>query len=242
MSDTRVRRIRQKDEVKDRNRPPTGAPGAPSSSPGAEATPFLREEESRAAWLGYGLLVLAVVVLLGVAGAMVANRLGSPGNAAGVQVVSVEPTPGVTTPPSAEDARLYPGRPDARPGDRELAIGQPVAFGGFTATVDAAVFEQTLGGQFVGKGYILAVVSVVNRANSVQRYEESHWQLQTPAGSLINRTFAAQPSLGSGDLGPRDGRTSGRLVFEVGTEKGDFYIVFAPDPAGADRAMWKVTL
>lgn len=241
MSDTRVRRIRHRDEPREGDRRPVSARGAVSMSRAAEPTPFLREEESRASWLGYGVLALVVVLLLGVAGGMVAGRLASSRTGATASV-SAEPTPGVTTPPVAEGARLYPDRPDARPGDREPAIGEPAAFAGYTAAVEGASFQQTLGGQFVGKGYVVADVWVANRATKAQRYDESHWQLQTPTGPVIDRTYDSQPSLGSGDLAAKDGRAAGRLIFEVGTQKGDFYIMFAPDPAGADRAVWKVAL
>lgn len=224
MSDTRVRRVRQHDAVRDGTQP--------------DAMPIFREEQGRAGWLGYGFGALIVVVVLGVVGGVASGRLG---DSTGGTVASAEPTPGSTTPPTAEDARLYPDRPDTRPGDREVAIGQGVAFGGYTTGVDGAAFQQTLGGQFVGKGYIVTAVSILNRAPTEQPYDESHWKLQTPAGAVIDKTFATTPSLGSGTLTANE-RATGRVVFEVGAEKGHFYLLYAPSPGGADRGVWKVTL
>ena len=37
-------------------------------------------------------------------------------------------------------------------------------------------------------------------------------------------------------------RTSGNVVFEVGAAKGDFFIIYKPDPFDASRGIWKVTV
>lgn len=39
----------------------------------------------------------------------------------------------------------------------------------------------------------------------------------------------------------KGGKVSGKVVFEVGATKGDFYVIYKPDPFDAARGIWKTT-
>ena len=39
-----------------------------------------------------------------------------------------------------------------------------------------------------------------------------------------------------------NGTVSGKVVFEVGSTKGDFFIIYKPDAFDAARGLWKVTV
>jgi hypothetical protein len=34
---------------------------------------------------------------------------------------------------------------------------------------------------------------------------------------------------------------AGKVVFEIGSELGDFFVIYKPDPFDAARGVWKVT-
>ena len=136
-------------------------------------------------------------------------------------------------------SRLFPSRPDVKRKDVERNIGGAAEVSGYTATVTKAAFQQQLS-QFERNGYMLADVTLLNRDSKAQSYNTFNWKLITPQGTTIDPCLCGK-QLGSGDL-VNGGTITGQLIWEVGPQKGDFYIVF--DPPGFDeaRGVWKVTV
>ncbi len=133
---------------------------------------------------------------------------------------------------------LYAGRPDIKKGDKELPIGTAVELSGFTTNVQSASFTQKLS-TFEEKGYVVADVSILNRDTKAQRYSSADWKIITPQGQIIDATFTSiDGALNSADLAS-GGNVSGKVVFEVGQTKGDYYIVYDPDFASTSRGIWK---
>jgi hypothetical protein len=131
-------------------------------------------------------------------------------------------------------------RADRQREDQEVPIGQSVRVSGYTATVTAATFRPTIS-QFESDGYLVADVTVANRDDRAQPYNVFHWKLQTPGGQVIDPTFTSEKQLGSGDL-VQGGTASGKVVWEIGAAKGQFVIIYKPDPFDAARGIWKVTV
>jgi hypothetical protein len=45
-----------------------------------------------------------------------------------------------------------------------------------------------------------------------------------------------------GDLAANGGQVAGKVIWEVGTTKGDYYVIYDPSDPGDDRGVWKVTI
>lgn len=131
-------------------------------------------------------------------------------------------------------------RADRQREDQEVAIGDNVRLSGYTATVTAAEFQPTLS-EFEDGGYLVAEVTVENRDDEAQPYNTFDWKLQTPNGQVIDPTFTSVEQLGAGDL-VQGGTVNGSVVWEIGAAKGDFFVIYKPDPFDAARGIWKVTL
>lgn len=140
---------------------------------------------------------------------------------------------------TGSNAKLFPGRVDAQREDKERNIGQSVELSGYTATATALAFKQSLS-DFEKDGYVMADVTVLNRDDRAQSYNLFDWKLQTTSGQVLDPTFTSGESLGSGDL-VKGGTVSGTVPFKVGPEKGDFYLIYKPDPFDSARGIWKVT-
>lgn len=185
------------------------------------ATPRSRVEARLVDVLIVGLLALA---LLGIVGGLRGARADDP------SVRAAEPTSS-----STEGAS---GAPAAAAQDG-LPVGQAATIGGSTVTVAAAGFEQTLGNQFVGKGYIVASLDAVDSAGKALTYDASHWTLQLPDGQIVQPTegllLPVKTNRG------REGRVPVQVAFEAGAQRGDFYLLY--QPAGTpDRRTWKVAI
>jgi hypothetical protein len=105
--------------------------------------------------------------------------------------------------------------------------------------VTAATFQRSIS-DFEKKGYVVAEVTVKNRDTKSQPYNVFDWRLQTPGGQVIDPYFGGE-QLGSGDLVP-NGEVKGKVFFEVGDVKGDFYLIYKPEAFDASRGIWKVTV
>lgn len=134
---------------------------------------------------------------------------------------------------------LFPGRPDSKDSDIERNIGQGADLSGYTATVTQAGFRGELDQFFTG-GYLVADVTLLNRDDDAQPYNTFEWKLITPGGQIIDPFFGGD-QLGAGDL-VKGGTISGQLIWEVGDQKGDFYIIYDPTDFGDERGVWKVTV
>lgn len=154
--------------------------------------------------------------------------------------------PGDTTETTAKNSEtdadeiLFPGRADAQKEDQERNIGDSAKLSGYTATVTAAGFQQTIS-DFEDEGYVVVEVTIENRDDSAQPYNLFDWRLQTPNGQVIDPGFTTADTLESGDL-VGGGSVSGKVVFEVGDTKGDYYIIYKPDAFDAARGIWSVTV
>lgn len=138
--------------------------------------------------------------------------------------------------------RLYENRPDAQPEDQERAIGQAATIGGMSATVTSGGFRQSLN-DFESEGYLVIDVSIQNASDETHSYNVLDWKLQTPRGKIEDASpFQTQGHpLDSGDL-VEGGDVAGSIAWTVGDAKGDYYIIWKPDPFDAARGIWKVTI
>lgn len=135
---------------------------------------------------------------------------------------------------------LFPGRPDIKKADIERNLGQAAELSGYTVTVVKAAFQGEVS-EFEKDGYLAADVTLLNRDDKAQRYNVYEWKLITPAGQIIDPTITSTKQLGSGDLA-QGGTVSGQVIWEVGGQKGDYYIVYDPSDFGDERAIWKTTI
>lgn len=138
----------------------------------------------------------------------------------------------------ATSQRLFQDRPDRRQDDVERQVGQPADVSGYTARITLARFQRELT-TFERNGYVVANVTLQNDDDQVRTYGPSDWKL-LPAGNVIQPAFGSIRQLGSGELA-EGAMVSGQIVWEVGSQRGDFYIVFEPPGAGDARGVWKVT-
>jgi hypothetical protein len=138
-------------------------------------------------------------------------------------------------------ATVDPSRPDAQKSDKVAELGQTVELSGYTTSVDRAGFVGQVS-EFEKNGYLVADVTVGNRDSKSQPYNIFDWRLQTPDGQIIDATFLSDPQqLGSGDL-VKGGKVSGKVGWEIGAAKGDFFVIYKPDFYNSDRGIWKVTI
>lgn len=187
--------------------------------PQGQAPPQAKKRSGCLTALGIGGAILGVLIIIGIIGAALGGRDDDSGSDPTGQLT---PTPG----------------PDAQREDKEAPLGQSVQLSGYTATVAKAQFQQTLS-EFEKKGYVVADVAVTNRDNRAQSYNVFDWKLQTPAGQVIDPTFTSMQQLGSGDL-VQGGNVAGKVIWEVGAAKGQYLVIYKPDPFDAARGLWRV--
>lgn len=124
--------------------------------------------------------------------------------------------------------------------DIERNIGEAAELSGYTVTVVKAVFRGEVS-EFEKDGYLAADVTLLNRDDKAQSYNVYEWKLITPAGQIIDPTITSAKQLGSGDLA-KGGTVSGQVIWEVGSQKGPYYIVYDPSDFGEERGIWKATI
>lgn len=181
------------------------------------------------------LALLALIVIISISGGGADDA--DTGKKAGDNASS--PTTDKTETKTDTKKVLFPGRPDSQKEDQERNIGESARLSGYTGTVTAASFKQSVS-DYEKDGYISIDVTIENRDDKAQPYNTYDWKLQTPNGQVIDPTITTGQTLGSGDL-VQGGKVSGQVVFEVGATKGDFYIIYKPDAFDAARGIWKVT-
>jgi hypothetical protein len=190
-----------------------------------------------------GLLTLGLVGVIAVGSAACETEKDTSSSKGAVAEKSADKDSATTatTVKESKNPRLFAGRLDAQKEDQERNIGGSVELSGYTSTVSAAKFQQTLS-MIEEDGYIVADVTVLNRDKKAQSYNLFDWKLQTPSGQVIDPGFSSiQGTLSSGDL-ITGGTVSGKVVFETGAQKGDFYIIYKPDAFDSARGIWKVTV
>jgi hypothetical protein len=197
--------------------------------PGAASAPGAPGGQKKGGCLKIGLIVLGILTVLGIIGVV---ALVAAGNKVADELdEAVE----------AENAPVDTARPDAQSEDQQVALGQSVRLSGYTTTVTSASFQPQVS-SFETAGYLVADATIENRDNSAQHYNYFDFKLQTPSGQVIDPTFSTMDGLlQSGDL-VEGGRVSGKIVWEVGDAKGDFFVIYKPDAFDAARGIWKVTI
>lgn len=141
---------------------------------------------------------------------------------------------------TAKGNALFLGRPDVKRADIERNIGQSAELSGYTVTVVKVAFQGEVS-EFEKDGYLIADVTILNRDDKAQSYNVFEWKLITPAKQIIDPTITSKKQLGSGDLA-KDGTVSGQVIWEVGSQKGDYYVVYDPADFGDERGIWKATI
>jgi hypothetical protein len=138
--------------------------------------------------------------------------------------------------------KLFKGRPGRDSDDQERNTGETANLGGFAATVTGASFQQSVS-SIDDSGYLKVSVKVCNRNSDTNAENPLDWELQTPNGNRINIAIVAAPTLTPGTL-VGGGEQVGDVYFEIGPQRGDFYVIFKPlsDPLGEERGIWKVSI
>lgn len=159
----------------------------------------------------------------------------------GEKTTDISGTSKPATQAAAAEQRLYSKCPDYNKGDVEKALGEPGEVSGCEVTVTQAGYRPKLN-EFMAEGYLVADVAMVNNADKAQPYNPFHWKLVTPNGQIIDPTFGGGDNdLQAGDL-TTGGRVNGKIVWEVGAQKGDYYIIYDPPSFSPSRVVRKVTV
>jgi hypothetical protein len=130
-----------------------------------------------------------------------------------------------------------PAHPGAREQDQVREMGESVRISGFTATVRSADFRSEVEGFGPGQ-YLVVQVTVENRDDKAQTPIGLPWYLQDPSGAVIpplSGESAVTGSIGAG------AKADGRLVFQVGEQSGDYFLLYRPDPIDEARGVWPIS-
>lgn len=146
-----------------------------------------------------------------------------------------------TTAAPEEKPKLFPGRVDSQKKDQELNVGESAKLSGYTTTVTALGFQQSVS-EYENKGYVVAEVTIENRDEKTQAYNGGDWKIQMPTGQVIDTCFCGlgAETISYGDL-VTGGKVSGEVIFEA-PSKGDYYLIYDPDAGDSARGIWKVTV
>jgi Domain of unknown function (DUF4352) len=193
-----------------------------------------------------GAIVLSAMLLIGTTSSSAAFSANAPTKRKRCATTGTYVKPGKTKPVGNSGknnpGKLFKGRPGQNDGDQERNTGETANLGGLAATVTGASFEQSLS-SFENDGYLKVSVKVCNRNSDTNDVSPFDWKVQTPNGNRIDSTFTSAAPPISGTL-VGGGEQAGDVVFPVGAQKGDFYVVFKPlsDPLGDEQGLWKVTI
>lgn len=134
--------------------------------------------------------------------------------------------------PEARPGRLFRGRPDAQPADQERRRGQFAEISGVSARV--------LGWQW-DDSYVAVRVEVRNGNDDGYYVSQNEFRLQTPNRRVLDSGFQHfdwDGELVDADLLP-GGRAVGNVLFDVGAERGEFYVLWKPG-VDRDRGVWRI--
>lgn len=228
--------------------PPEALPGVPQQQdqPGVwkplQSSPHFVQQQKN----NHGFLKVVGVIFALFFGLMILGGIASLANDDKDTAKSTDTTQqasandGTTTTTIAKDQKLFPGRVDAQREDQERNVGQEVRLSGYTTTLNEAAYKSSLS-DYNKDGYIAIDVSIENRDDRAQSYNPYDWKIQWPSGQVKEHDSVSVDDLDSGDL-VKGGKVTGKLYFEVGNTKGDFYVIYKPDSWNAARGIWKVTL
>lgn len=177
------------------------------------------------------LILVAIAVIAAVAGGGASD--GDEPTAAGE---TTEQSSSAEQGGAADSGALYPDRPDQQGEDQEASIGESVRLSGYTTTVTGATFTQE---QFTETDLVIVDVRIENRDDSAQPYNTFDFKIQTANGQVLDPSFMAENTVGSGDL-VGGGVVEGNVGFEVGP--GTYYVIYKPDAFDAARGIWQITV
>lgn len=227
----------------------------PSEGAAAGRRPATRIQQARwtpwyrRPWVlgGAAALVLLLLAFAVVRGGGDAAETGSRGDGSGRDAGATGTGPADGTGAAGEEdgggtgrPTLFPARPDRAEQDLEREVGDGAQLAGYTTTVLDTEFRRSIS-PLETVGYLVVEVRIVNRRDEDQPYNLYDWQLVREDGSTIDPALTTGKNLGSGVLEPGESVT-GDVVFEVGDERGDLYIVYKPDLFDAARGIWMTSL
>lgn len=139
-----------------------------------------------------------------------------------------------------DTAVLFEERPDRTDADVDRRLGDPMKVGAFEAAVTSAEFVAELGPNDTA-GYIVAQVQVENTEATKLETSRFHWKVLTPTGELKSHTLVEggrEGELVTKQELQKGESVSGTLAFNIGSERGPFYLVFAPRAKNETRGVW----
>lgn len=147
-----------------------------------------------------------------------------------------------------EDARddppnpgeVYPERSDQLPNDRERQVGEEVRMLDYEVAVTAIRGLEELGPD-EKVGYIEAAVEITNVGGGDRPYGPFDWYIRTPEDFERGPTDTSEDTLENGTLAPGD-TVEGRVIFEVGRTRGEYFLAYQPATAQAGRVFWRHAL
>jgi hypothetical protein len=197
------------------------------------------------ALIGGGALVL-VIVIAAIAGGGGGKNDNTSVNTNATDTTAAPDTPAnVTAQPTATtntpkaSGKCNQDYPDKQKGD--LCPGSAIELSGYTTTFTKGT-RVPEGNDVFGKALICAEISILNRDDKSQSYNEFDFKLQTPGGDVQDITIHSQePKLGSGSL-VTGGTKSGKVCFEDPGANGRYVVIWKPDSFNADRGLWFITV
>lgn len=138
------------------------------------------------------------------------------------------------------DEILFKGRPDRTDADLDRRFGDPVTIDGVEANVEKAEFVAELGPNDKA-GYIVATVSATNTEARKVEVTRFHFEVITPDGKMQSHTLVEggrEGELPTKTELEKDQTVTGTVAFNIGDEKGTFYVVYAPKEENEIRGVW----
>lgn len=135
---------------------------------------------------------------------------------------------------------LFEDRPDRVDADVDRNMGDRMKVDAFEATVTSAEFVAELGPNDKA-GYIVANVTVENTEATKLETSRFHWKVLAPSGELRSHILVEggrQGELVADEELDKGEAVSGTLAFNIGAERGTFYVVFAPKEKNETRGVW----
>lgn len=220
--------------------PPSGSGGTSHSHKDAKAQAKASKAHAKAVrpWYKKKRFILPLILLVLVIGITAASGGGSDDDPSPVAANGDdgESAEAPDEPQAGKAGSLYPDRPDQQDEDNEAAMGESVQLSGYTATLTSASYGKQ---ELMDTDLVTVNVKIENRDDSAQAYNTFDWKIQTPNGQVLDPTFVAENSLGSGDL-VGGGTVEGNVGFEVGP--GTYYVIYKPDAFDGARGIWQITV
>lgn len=135
---------------------------------------------------------------------------------------------------------LFKGRPDRTDADIDRRLGDSMKIESVVATVEKAEFVAEIGPSDKA-GYIVATVTAKNTQAVKVNLTRFDFEVITPEGEAKSHTLVEGGREGELPVKSeleKDGTVTGTIAFNVGDEKGTFYVVYAPKEDNEIRGVW----